>query len=286
MIKIEFPRSDGILDHLSATLKILNDMEKDFEETKKISLDFSEVVWFIPCSIVLISNKIREFMDQGFTTIEYKAPINERVKEHMEKIGFPLGNKEDGNSYVSIKHFKRDQKDKGQVNREVNELIDKMQGKIPGEFGDSIKYILGELSDNIDDHSQFNRASLMSQFFPKKKLVDIAVFDNGISIPALFEQNKIPFQKDSEAIKKAVWGEVSTKKNDITRGYGLRTSKNLTTEGLKGELHIVSRKGMIILEAEKEPIFHDSEENSLRGTFLYFRLKTPKEKLDIYKFVE
>lgn len=286
MIKIQFPNGENVLEHFSTTLNILHDLEKDFEKTKKISLDFSEVQWFIPCSMILISNKIRDIMDREFTTIEYKAPVDERAKSHMEKIGFPLGNTEDGGSYVSIKHFKKESGNGKQINKKVNELITLIQEKLPYQFGDSIKYILGELSDNIDNHSEFRRASLMAQYYPTKKIVDIAVFDNGISIPALFERSNIYFEGDTDAIKKAVWGEVTTKQNEITRGFGLRTCKKLSMEGLKGELYVVSRKGILLLKSGEEPLFRDLVDKSLKGTFFYLRLKTPKKKLDIYDFVE
>lgn len=286
MIKVEFPKGDDILEHLSIVVRTMNNMEEEFEKTKKISIDLSDVEWFIPCSMILMSNKIREFLDHGALSINYKAPIKKEVRDHMEKIGFPLGGKEDGGSYVSIKHFKRDIKDKNQVNRQVNEIIDTIEERVPYQFGDSVKYILGELSDNIDDHSEFECASLMAQYFPKKEIVDIAVFDNGISIPALFERHHISFNRDKDAIKKAVWGEVTTKEDEKMRGFGLRTCKELSTEGLKGELYIVSRKGILVIKSGEEPIFYELEENSLKGTFIYLRLKTPKKKVNIYDFVE
>jgi len=285
MIKVEFPDGDSILNHLSAAIKIMNDMEEEFNKTKKISLDLSDVKWFIPCPMILISNKIRELLDHGATSIMYKEPKKANVRGHLQKIGFPLGTKEDGSSYVSIKHLRKDPNDKNQINREVNELVTVIEGKAPNKFGDSIKYILGELSDNIDEHSRFECASLMAQYFPKKEIVDIAVFDNGVSIPKLFEEHNIRFKGDSNAIKKAVWGEVTTKKNE-TRGFGLRTCKELSTEGLKGELYLVSRSGILMIKSSKEPLFYELKTDSLKGTFIYLRLKTPKKRLNIYKFVE
>ncbi len=286
MIKIEFPSGDNVLEHITVAVKVMNDMEKEFNQTQKISIDLSDIQWFIPCSMILISNKIREFLDHGAQSVMYKEPQNEKVREHMKKIGFPLGNEEDGGSYVSIKHFKKDTEDRNQVNRQVNELITKIEEKLPYQFGESIKYILGELSDNIDDHSEFECASLMAQYYPTKKMVDIAVFDNGVSIPKLFEKHNISFNGDQEAIKKAVWGEVTTKSNEEMRGFGLRTCKKLSIEGLKGELYIISRRGILIIRSEKEPILYDLEGNSVKGTFVYLRLKTPKNKLNIYNFVE
>ena len=110
-------------------------------------------------------------------------------------------------------------------------LLDAIEKKIPDEFGESIQYIIGELSDNIDDHSQFTYASLMAQYFPIKKLVDIGVLDNGITIPILFKENGIKFSKDSEALKKALAGEVTTKKGEDMRGYGLKSCKDISIKG-------------------------------------------------------
>lgn len=285
MIKIVFPRGDNILEHLHATLAILKKMDSEFKKTESISLDFSEVNWIIPCSIILISNKVRYFLEKGAKYISYKPSLNQSVKKHMEAIGFPLGKKEDGNSFVSIKHFICDKKDSSQVNKKVNDLLDSMEEKIPGEFGSSIKYIMGELSDNIDDHSEFKSASLMAQFFPQKKNIDIAIFDDGLTIPGVFEKHNISFKNDSDSIQKAVYEGITTKKED-SRGYGLRTCRKLSTEGLNGELHIISRKGILLLKSGGKPQLYDIEDTPLDGTFLYFRLKQPNKKIDIYKYVE
>lgn len=285
MIKIIFPRSDNILEHLHATLEILKKMDFEFKKNQSISLDFSGVDWIIPCSIILISNKVRYFLEKEAKSISYKPSLNQNVKKHMEAIGFPLGKKEDGNSFVSIKHFIHDKKDSSQVNKKVNELLDSMEKKIPGEFGSSIKYILGELSDNIDDHSEFKSASLMAQFFPQKKTIDIAIFDDGLTIPGVFEKHNVCFESDSDSIRKAVYEGITTKKED-SRGYGLRTCKELSLKGLGGELHIISRKGILLLKAGEKPHLYDINDFPLDGTFLYFRLKQPNKKLDIYKYVE
>ncbi len=286
MIKVKFPDGEDVIEHILTTLSILDSMGKEFAQTNKVSLDFSEVRWFIPCSIILISNKIREFMDHRIELIEYKPPTLDKARNHLEKVGFPLGNKGDGNSYISIKHFKKDSKDLKQVNTKVNELMDAIESKLPYQIVESMKYIFGELSANIDDHSEFECASLMAQYFPTKEIVDIGVFDNGVSIPGLFERHKISFKGDSEAIRKAVWGEVTTKRGEIGRGYGLRTCKNLSIEGLKGEIYVVSRKGILVLSSGIDPIFYDIKGNSLQGTFLYLRLKKPQEKVNLYQFVE
>jgi len=286
MIKVRFPDGENVQEHLSITFEILKQLDEEFKNTNQILLDLSDMHWFIPCSIILISNKIKDLAKLKPKQISYIPPKNIKSNAHLEKIGFPLGNKEDGDSYVSIKHFSKDPKNKDQINIQVSNLINKIENKLPYEFGESINYIFAELSDNIDQHSDYKMASLMAQYYPTKKQVDIAVFDNGVSIPGLFEKNEIKFKEDFDAIKKAVFDGKTTKKEEPTRGFGLRTCRKLSIEGLKGELYLISRKGVIIMKSYEDPIFYDLENDSLQGTFIYLRLKTPKEKIDIYDYVE
>ncbi len=217
--------------------------------------------------------------------ISYIPPENIKVKEWLSDIGFPLGKKKDGDTFISIKHFPNDLEKRNQVNKKANEVLKKIEKKIPNSFGDSIHYILGELADNMDEHSNFTFASIMAQYYPQKEYLDIAVLDNGITIPYNFEKNKINFSNDSEAIKKALYGEVTTKKKEKMRGFGLKSCKDISLEEIKGEIHIVSRKGVIILKDNQKLHFHDFDDIPLEGTFLYFRLPTPKKKINIYPYL-
>ena len=285
MIKVILSGNDNPLNQIEESLKITAEIEKSFDKREKIELDLSEVNWALPCSIILISGKLMEILNKG-AEVSYIPPKNPKVKEWLSNIGFPIGKKEDGDTYVSIKHFPNNPEDKDQVNKESNALMESMEGKIPNTFGSSVKYILGELADNMDEHSNFTFASLMAQYYPRKEYLDIAVLDNGISIPFNFEKNNLSFSKDSEAIKKALYGEVTTKKNEKMRGYGLKSCRDISLKGIRGELHVVSRKGLVILKEDKEPKLYDFTDVLLNGTFLYFRLPTPKNEVNIYPYLE
>jgi hypothetical protein len=284
MVKVNLSGGDDPFSQIEGSLKVISEIDDSFDKREKIELDLSEVTWVLPCSIILISSKLKEIILKG-AEVSYISPKNAKVKEWLSNIGFPLGKENDGSTFVSIKHFLNDPSNKNQVNEQTNSLIDSMEDKIPNNFGDSVKYILGEISDNMDDHSNFTFGSLMAQYYPKKEHLDLAILDNGITIPFNFEKNNISFEKDSDAIKKAVYGEVSTKKGEKMRGYGLRSCKDISLEGINGELHIVSRKGLLILK-EGSSNFYDFKGVSLDGTFLYFRLPTPKNKVSIYPYLE
>ncbi len=285
MIKVYLSEGDNPVDQIRESLKVISEIDESFNKREKIELDLSEVNWVLPCSVILISGKLMEILSKG-AEINYIHPKNKKVEQWLSNIGFPFGKKEDGDTFISIKHFPNNQQNKSQVNQESNALIKAIENKIPNTFGTSIKYILGELADNMDEHSQFTFASLMAQYYPKKKYLDITILDNGITIPFNFEKNQISFKSDSDAIKKALFGEVTTKKDEEMRGYGLRSCKDISTKGINGELHIVSRKGIAIFKSNTEPEFYDFKDVFLQGTFLYFRLSTPKKLFDIYPYVE
>ena len=205
MIIVSFPRNECVRDHVERTLEIIKELEVDYSSTKSISLNFSEVKWFLPCSMILLSNKVRELMARGAGFVQYVRPINEKAREHMEKIGFPLGDKKDGGSYISIKHISRNQNKKDLVNERVNEMTSSLKELVPEEFGQSVIYILSEMSDNIDQHSNFQFASLMAQYFPQKGILDIAVFDNGLTIPGVYEKNNLKFNYDVKPGHSKLW---------------------------------------------------------------------------------
>ncbi len=220
MIKVILSEGDNALKQIEESLKIVSEISKYFEKREKIELDLSEIKWALPCSVILIGGKLMEIHNNG-AEVSYIPPKNLKVREWLQDIGFPLGKKDDGNTFVSIKHFPNNPENRNQVNRESNALIENMESKVPDKFGDSVKYIIGELASNMDDHSKFTFASMMSQYYPVKKYLDLAVLDNGITIPFNFEKNGIKFDKDSEAIRMALFGEVTTKKDEMMRGFGL-----------------------------------------------------------------
>ncbi len=84
---------------------------------------------------------------------------------------------------------------------------------------------------------------------------------------------------------KAISGEITTKQNEIMRGFGLKSCRDISTKGIGGELYILSRKGLVIIKDNEEPSLHELGDLSLKGTFLYFRLPTPKEKLNIGQYL-
>ncbi len=278
-LKCNISNTDDPLKQIQECIEIINKIdEAELKNGEILNLDFSDVEWILPCSALLLSNKIIEackIMD-----IEISPPKAKGVHDYLVRIGFPLGCCSEGNTFLPINHFNN----KDNVNEQVLKISGHIEDKIDKNFGFSINYLLAELSDNIEQHSQFTQASIMTQYYSDKKYIDVGIFDNGITIPTLFEKKGLKFSDDCDAIKKAIEG-VSTKEEQ-GRGFGLKTSKNLVLEGLNGEMYIISKKGALILNPKNKEKSQELMKKALKGTLIYMQFSAPKKGLNIIKYVE
>ena len=244
-LKCNILNTDDPLKQIQGCIDIINEIDKaELKNGEILDLDFSDVEWILPCSVLLLSNKIIEACKK--IDIRILPPKTKEVYDYLARIGFPLGCKLEGDTFLPINHFSN----KDNINEHISKISKHIENKIDKNFGFSVNYLLAELSDNIEQHSQFTQASIMTQYYPDKEYIDVGIFDNGISIPALFEKKGLKFSDDCDAIKKAIEG-ISTKE-ESGRGFGLRTSKNLVLEGLNGEMYILSRKGALILNPKNK----------------------------------
>jgi hypothetical protein len=148
----------------------------------------------------------------------------------------------------------------------------------------AFKYLIGELVDNIYEHSEFSRSWVMAQTYVVPEYMDICFFDNGITINGCFEKHGKGCTDDYEAILGAVKG-VSTK--DITRGFGLSTNLKIFTRGIKGQMLIISGKGGFHNLENQEPQFYKLDKPyELTGTMISVRIPYPAPVVDIYEFLE
>ena len=164
----------------------------------------------------------------------------------------------------------------------VNEFLNKIDKIISTSFGSAILYIVGELSDNIEQHSEYSNAYLFLKQNLKEEIVKILIYDDGLTIPLIFDKNSINFSEDNEAIKMALMG-TTTKKEDISRGFGLSSTKKIVN-ALKRKIQIISRRGF--LEVENSRVKKKDLDKEIRGTLIFIKLKTPEKDLNIYPYLE
>jgi hypothetical protein len=203
------------------------------------SLDLSSIYFFFPTFLlplgIFIKNndKLNVISPKDPRTSDYYSIMMESQKCEL------------GKSYIPILKMPHEKNERDKV---LNAFKD--QATYCGGIN-AFMYFTGELVDNIYQHSRFSLAYIMAQRYPRKNVTEVCIIDDGISIPKSFDPKKYNIPNDTEALKKAIEG--LSAKSDVERGFGLRTSLNLLSEGLNASCLIVSGRAGLI---EKKIAWH------------------------------
>ena len=238
------------------------------------TIDLQYVDFIYPTTLLPLGNLILQ------NNSMYNPPIDQLVARYINTI---LQNPSlDGGTgtYVPIVQLSQNQEE----SRQSLERVYDIQRRDETLFGNAaaFTYVVGELIDNIYQHSQFTRALIMGQKYPTKGYVDLSFFDNGITIPVTFKNLGLNF-KPHEAIAEAING-VSTVHKD--RGFGLRTCTSICIKGLEGQLLVVSGLGAVYLSKDENRFYSLSDQYSLNGTLITLRVPLPAPSIDIYRYIE
>lgn len=133
----------------------------------------------------------------------------------------------------------------------------------------NIEMCMGEIFNNIVDHSLENIGCIYAQHFPNKNKVTISVADFGIGIPENIRKIN-PTVDDAEALEMAIEQGVSSKTTPRNMGAGLHTLIKNVVEGLNGTVNIHSGYGILQTYLGDDKIELSSKVSSgfYPGTFL------------------
>jgi hypothetical protein len=120
---------------------------------------------------------------------------------------------------------------------------------LAGDIGktSNFKNTLGELLDNVYQHSNFSLAAAAAQRYNRLGFTEICMVDNGMTIGGSLRNVGYDFD-DTEAIIKAIDEGVSSKKI-LERGEGLGSSIRYFIENQQGEAMIVSGSGGVYMSS-------------------------------------
>ena len=107
----------------------------------------------------------------------------------------------------------------------------------------SWQFCIGEIFNNINDHSSEHIGCIYAQHYPKLSKVKIAISDFGVGIPYSI-QGRYPSLTDEEALAEAIKEGVSTQSTPGNRGAGL-TNITEAINANQGCVHIHSNAGII-----------------------------------------
>jgi len=124
---------------------------------------------------------------------------------------------------------------------EVTQLIIN-RCRLAGDIGQAMRYIISEALDNIIEHSRSEFSIIFAQFYPNLGYLDLIISDCGIGLLGSYQRRPDLFPhvaSHTDAMQRAIDGQ-STKGDELNRGFGIRTSRNMLVDGLNGKYFLMS----------------------------------------------
>lgn len=108
-----------------------------------------------------------------------------------------------------------------------------------------LSYLLGELIDNMNEHSRGKHGYIFSQYLKKEKCINLVLADDGITVFGSYVNAKKYLDEidgnEAEALRLANEGKSTKNLPDAeNRGYGISSSKEMLSDGLHGSFFMLS----------------------------------------------
>jgi len=235
-------------------------------------LDLSAISWFQPTLLLPLGLHIKQNPD-----IDVILPSDPDVNNYFNII-METGSAGHAKTYIPIIKLPKIKEESHAILCELNPYAANDCGGIT-----ALQCFVGELSDNIYQHSEFSTAYIMSQRYPKSGFLEFCIIDNGISIPCSYKNAGILTRDDKMALDYALDG-VSTKGN-TERGTGLRDSIKVLTYLLGGECLIVSRQGKLLANKAGRDTSNINKKDIYDGTLIGIRVPFQRSKVNIYDVI-
>lgn len=169
-------------------------------------------------------------------------------------------------------------KNKDAILSAVEEILCR-QVNIPGNIVSGLKYMLGEMVDNITEHSDSERGFIFAQAYPGKRFLDICIADEGITLRGSYLKAGIEIEDDLEAMKAANKCISSKNLPDAeNRGYGIKTTKNMLSSGLGGQYMIMSGNAIGLKSQTIDGIIQLPRGIRWNGTVIALRIPYQEKK--------
>ncbi|WP_313281286.1 histidine kinase [Delftia tsuruhatensis] len=200
--------------------------ESQISRTRDIDLDFSNVAFCDPIGAVGLANFIGYFQSVNFN-IGFKGHQNPTLgNKYLDDSGFFfefLGESSFKNSgarltTIPFRYFGKEDYMEYLYSRLTPWIAESV--KLHPDTVETIRTCLEEIFHNVEYHSGVGKGFTLSQFYPQKKIIKIAISDYGIGIPNQVRTLR-PELNDFRAILKACEEGFTTKTNVKNRGAGL-----------------------------------------------------------------
>ena len=141
---------------------------RDLDEKEYI--DLTNKNWFYPTELLPLGNLLYEH-----DKTVYKLPADPKVKNYFIIMTDKSYSK--GSSYIPLRRVHQF------TEKDNNDIYDLVAKECKIDQKNPFKLLISELTDNVNEHSKCKNAFFMAQRYNKNSFVEMAFFDNGITIP-------------------------------------------------------------------------------------------------------
>lgn len=194
-------------------------------------------------------------------------------KRYIPLISFPAANDrvEDKNSIMSV----------------IESIIIRQSG-LKQNIVSGIKYMLGEIVDNISEHSRSEYGYILAQCYPASRYIDVCIGDTGITLLGSYSQLlDYDINNDGEAMLAANSG-ISTKNlpEAENRGYGISTTRRMLVDGMSGQYMMVSGDTVYVNTKAGSGYFELPYGIRFEGTIIALRIPYWNDEFEYVNYIE
>lgn len=249
-----------------------------------LEIDFEKIGFVEPGGIVALHNMI-EWLSSKKVKVSFTYPIeNKGIKDplkylddsnffrrHLGKTIYP--NSSVRSTTMSLQDVTYSQSHAWLKHKFIPWLAQQLDVK--NSTLANIEMCLGEIFNNINDHSMEEIGCIYAQYYPNKHLLTFCIADFGVGIPHNIRKLH-PELGDADALELAIKEGFTTKTTPRNLGAGLYTLIRNVVLNLKGSVHINSGYGLLNVFANRNDMVIKSHEafGFYPGTFLEFNIDT------------
>lgn len=229
-----------------------------------------------------INNKIAGYLD----TVYFHSPLEIMPSDN----DYSVWERYNGKTYLPICVFRPKDNSSVKAQELVQRSIRQQLSQNNGVHG-VLSLLLGELIDNITEHSKSDEGYLFCQSIPREKVLYVMICDTGRSIFASYASDDRYAESltnlESSALLLALRGK-STKDRpeNENRGYGISKSRKLIIEGLGGEFFILSGSAFVRYDGNGEAVADIPGDFRWNGTIVLLKIPTEiPADFNIYKYI-
>ncbi|QTA85435.1 hypothetical protein [Desulfonema magnum] len=261
--------------------------EDNRPKNKEIILNFSSLEFIKPSGITILHNIIQWLLRQNVKVYVdlpdlSKIADNRNSVTYLDDSGFfeyYLKKRQFENSHVRpttipLKNVTFEEYYSWLDNTLVAWLAHSLQIADTSGFS-GLKTCIGEIFNNIKDHSGEKIGCVFAQHYPANNEIEIAISDFGVGIPCQIRK-KFDCKNDAEALELAIKEGYTTKSLPTNRGAGLENLLGFVLGYNGGRIYIHSNKGKLEchVAGSEKVIKSDNSEQFYPGTLVLIKLRT------------